>query len=184
VPDRWNTWSSDLLLVKDTAYIYQGDFFNACYAPDMSTGLAGLLGGKGRVEDWSGGSGPFKARYYTDSSLPRHTIYAPVAVSPNKRLPLLVWANGACDLNGAAFSNYLTEIASHGFIVVANGNPRKAWGGKGSGGPPPAAGEKSRASMLTQSIDWAEKGAAGGKYGLVDMGKVGVAGQSCGGVER
>jgi hypothetical protein len=38
--------------------------------------------------------------------------------------------------------------------------------------------------MLTQSIDWAEKGAAGGKYGLVDMSKVGVGGQSCGGVER
>jgi dipeptidyl aminopeptidase/acylaminoacyl peptidase len=107
-----------------------------------------------------------------------------MTVSPTKRLPLLVWANGACDLDGAAFSNYLTEVASHGFIVVANGNPKRAWGGTGSGGPGPAPGEKSRASMLTQSIDWAGKGAAGGKYGLVDMSKVGVGGQSCGGVER
>jgi len=60
-------------------------------------------------------------------------------------------------------------------------------------------GEHTRAMQLTQSIDWAEKGAAGGKYGEVDMTEVGVAGQryvfsfsrafsfltnfSCGGVE-
>ena len=43
--------------------------------------------------------------------------------------------------------------------------------------------EKSRASWLTQAIDWAEKGAAGGKFGNVDMAKVAAAGQSCGGVE-
>jgi hypothetical protein len=44
-------------------------------------------------------------------------------------------------------------------------------------------GEKSRAIQLTQGIDWAEKGAAGGTYGEVDITKIGVGGQSCGGVE-
>lgn len=42
-------------------------------------------------QDWSGGSGPFKAQYFTDPSLPLHTIYAPKAVVPGKKLPLLVW---------------------------------------------------------------------------------------------
>jgi hypothetical protein len=42
-------------------------------------------------QDWSGGSGPFNAKYFTDSSLPNHTIYAPKTPIPGKKLPLLVW---------------------------------------------------------------------------------------------
>lgn len=51
-------------------------------------------GGIGKAkQDWSGGSGPFNAKYFTDPSLPFHTIYAPETVVPRKKLPLLVWAS-------------------------------------------------------------------------------------------
>ncbi|KAF2668797.1 hypothetical protein BT63DRAFT_440877 [Microthyrium microscopicum] len=158
--------------------IMGGDFFNPCYAPDLRNGLGPGSGGRS-VSDWSGGSGPHKAQFFTDPSLPNHTIYAPKTPVTGKKLPLLVWANGACESDGSAFSNFLTEIASHGFIVLANGKPSKVWGKGGFSMP---GGEKSRAAQLTKSIDWAEKGGAA-KFGEIDMSNVAVAGQSCGGVE-
>jgi dienelactone hydrolase len=66
-------------------------------------------------------------------------------------------------------------------MLIASGAPSGPWGGPRRGFP--SLNEHSRASQLTQAIDWAEKGAAAGKYGQVDNSKVGVAGQSCGGVE-
>jgi hypothetical protein len=49
-------------------------------------------GGMGKAkQDWSGGLGPFNAKYFTDPSLPNHTIYAPKTPVPGKKLPLIVW---------------------------------------------------------------------------------------------
>jgi hypothetical protein len=95
-----------------------------------------------------------------------------------------MWGNGACGTDSAGFSNFLTEIASYGFIAIANGAPKKTWGSAGGGINIAATqGEKTRANQLTEAIDSVEKGAAGGKYSEVDMAKIGAGGQSCGGVE-
>ncbi|TLD35046.1 alpha/beta hydrolase [Venturia nashicola] len=168
--------------------IMGGDFFNACYAPDMKSAIGSIVSGTSKAkQDWSGGSGPFNAKYFTDPSLPFHTIYAPKVVVPGKKLPLLVWANGACGTNGASFTNFLTELSSHGFLIIATGSPKIPWGttiqNYASTLLSNTDGEKSRAAQLTEAIDWAFQGAAGGKYGDVDVEKVGAAGQSCGGVE-
>jgi hypothetical protein len=49
------------------------------------------------IKDESGGSGPFKAKMVTESSLANHTIYAPATPPPaTEKLPLILWANGAC----------------------------------------------------------------------------------------
>ena len=69
-------------------------------------------------------------------------------------------------------SNFLREIASHGFLAIANGGPN----GSGS----------TTSQMLTQSIDWAvaENSRQGSKYyGKLDTSKIAVAGFSCGGLE-
>ncbi|KAE9971716.1 hypothetical protein EG328_005445 [Venturia inaequalis] len=174
--------------------IMGGDFFNPCYAPNVGAGMGSILsggkdgGGIGKAkQDWSGGSGPFNARYSTDPSLPLHTIYAPKVVVPGKKLPLLVWANGACATNGATFTNLLTELSSHGILIIATGSPKTPWGtpipNYTSTLLSPTSSDKSRAIQLTEAIDWAFRGAAEGKYGSVDLDRVGAAGQSCGGVE-
>ncbi|WNV86241.1 alpha/beta hydrolase [Umezawaea sp. Da 62-37] len=70
------------------------------------------------------------------------------------------------------FEKILTEWASQGFLVIANGRP----GGTGS----------STAAMLTASIDWAiaENSLSTSKYyGRIDTTKIAVMGQSCGGLE-
>lgn len=73
-----------------------------------------------------GGSGPYApVSYTTHPSLPDHTIYAPhpTALRADERLPVLVWANGMGLAWGLMFGAFLREIASHGYIVIANGAP-------------------------------------------------------------
>ncbi|MGW6128608.1 cellulose binding domain-containing protein [Cellulomonas sp. NPDC055163] len=118
-----------------------------------------------------GGSGPYPADYSTASSLPNHTIYRP-ATLPSERMPVVVWSNGACSADGTSAQNFLREIASHGFLVISNGNP----GGGGS----------STSAWLAQSIDWAvaENSRPGSAlYNRLDTSEIGAAGFSCGGVE-
>lgn len=118
-----------------------------------------------------GGSGPYPADWSTSAGLPNHTVYRPVTL-PAGRLPVVVWGNGACSADGTSAQNFLREIASWGFLVIANGNP----GGSGS----------STSAMLTQSIDWAfaqDRDAQSPLRGRIDTSEVGVAGFSCGGLE-
>ncbi|MEV5447870.1 hypothetical protein AB0N23_35990, partial [Streptomyces sp. NPDC052644] len=118
-----------------------------------------------------GGSGPYPADYETSTSLPNHTIFRPQTL-PTERLPILVWGNGGCSANGLSQGNFLREIASHGFLAIANGGPN--------------ASGSTNSQMLTQSIDWAvaENSRQGSKYyNRIDTGKVAVAGFSCGGLE-
>ncbi|MEV4844356.1 cellulose binding domain-containing protein [Micromonospora matsumotoense] len=118
-----------------------------------------------------GGSGPYPADYETSTSLPHHTIFRPQTL-PTERLPIVVWGNGGCSANGLSQGNFLREIASHGFLAIANGGPN--------------ASGSTNSQMLTQSIDWAvaENSRQGSKYyHRIDTGKVAVAGFSCGGLE-
>ncbi|MFI5924708.1 cellulose binding domain-containing protein [Micromonospora sp. NPDC051543] len=118
-----------------------------------------------------GGSGPYPADYETSASLANHTIFRPQTL-PSERLPIFVWGNGGCSANGLSQGNFLREIASHGFLAIANGAPN----GSGS----------TNSQMLTQSIDWAiaENSRQGSKYfNKIDTTKVAVAGFSCGGLE-
>jgi hypothetical protein len=118
-----------------------------------------------------GGSGPYPADYETSAGLPSHTIYRPQTL-PSERLPIYVWGNGGCSANGLSQQNFLREIASHGFLAIANGAPN----GSGS----------TTSQMLTQSIDWAvaENSRPGSKYfGKLDTTRVAVGGFSCGGLE-
>ena len=74
------------------------------------------------VED--GGTGPNKAIMVSEPSLEAHTIFRPADLTPfNSRnpLPILVWGNGACANSPWEHVNFLSEIASHGFFVVAIG---------------------------------------------------------------
>jgi hypothetical protein len=138
----------------------------------------------------TGGSGIYKAVMTTDSSIPDHTIYAPQNAPPNLPLPFIAWGNGACMTDGAAYKNLLLEIASHGYIIVADGAPAQPnWlstlagsvsSGLGMGQPTT---KQSAWTDMEASVKWALAGGAKGKFGQVDTTRIAAAGHSCGGLE-
>ena len=64
------------------------------------------------------GGGPHPAIMTTDPGLPEHVIYRPANLAAAGRLPIVSWGNGACMHAGNRFREFLTEIASHGFLVI------------------------------------------------------------------
>jgi dienelactone hydrolase len=153
------------------------------------------------------GSGAQKAVMATDDALPAHVLYYPADLAKAGKLPLIAWGNGACINAGNRFRYFLTEIASHGYLVAANGvmanpalevgpqeNPRIPVPGEPPRPPPPPADPNApqRApgsttpQQLTESIDWAIKVNADPSskfYQRLDTSKIAVMGQSCGGVQ-
>src|SRR6476661_5015221 len=140
---------------------------------------AGEESGERTVED--GGTGPYKAIMVGDSSLPTHTIFRPKDLSPfggRNKLPILAWGNGGCANSPAGHQNYLSEIASHGFLIVAIGPPPAPGGGRGSGG--------GGGNTLLAAVDWAiaqNADNASAYKGKLDVSKIAVFGHSCGGLQ-
>ena len=78
---------------------------------------------KSRIVE-EGGSGPYKAVMMEEASLPTHTIFRPQDLSAfgkGKRLPVVVWGNGGCANSPSGHVNFLNEVASQGYLIVAIG---------------------------------------------------------------
>ncbi|KAF2742647.1 hypothetical protein M011DRAFT_481552 [Sporormia fimetaria CBS 119925] len=117
----------------------------------------------------STGTGPYPARWVTAPDFPNHTIYIPQNVDAvNGTMPVVAWGNGACSANGLGQGNFLAEIASWGFIVIASGGPNQ--------------GGSTTAQWMKDSIDYATR-TTSGPFAKANKESIGVAGWSCGGVE-
>ena len=131
------------------------------------------------VED--GGTGPYKAIMTEVEGLAEHTVFCPQDLSvfnAQKPLPVLVWGNGACANSPWEHMNFLNEIASHGYLVLATGNIPMIdeW----------YQGPMSRAEQQIESIDWAIAQNADPQspyYQKIDVKNLCVAGMSCGGLQ-
>jgi hypothetical protein len=130
-----------------------------------------------------GGSGPYKAILVGDPSLPTHTIYRPRDLAPfgkDEKPPIVLWGNGGGIRTSAMFRDSLTEVASHGYLIVAIGPARIA--------VPDALKEFpgfAKSSELLDGLDWAiAQDEKEGEYrGKLDTKKVAVMGQSLGGLQ-
>lgn len=144
------------------------------------------------------GSGPYKAAMEVDPGLATHTIYHPANLAAVRgKMPVVVWGNGACANEGNRFRWFLSELASHGYLVIAIGpmgppgteiwrpapaQPAPAAGGPPAQLPPP----RSHSVQLIQAIDWAlaENARKGGRFeGRLEASKIAAAGMSCGGAQ-
>lgn len=141
----------------------------------------------GRIETMEvtigdGGTGPYKAILSGDPTLPTHAFYRPRDLSPfggRNLLPIVAFANGGCRNTSGEFRNFLSDIASQGFLVVSIG----------PAGNSVVMGSEERtnttvSSQLLDGAAWAI--AANAKpesafYRKIDVTKVAVMGQSCGG---
>jgi hypothetical protein len=136
---------------------------------------------KSKIID-NGGSGPYKAIAATEKTLPDFVVYRPENIETTAKkegkLPLLVFANGGCSNTSITHEKVLSEIASHGYIVIAIGALQMTLQDRKP--------EQTQATMLTDAIDWmtsqnSKKGSE--YYENVDLNKVASGGQSCGGAQ-
>ncbi|HYE31514.1 MAG TPA: alpha/beta hydrolase [Methylomirabilota bacterium] len=132
------------------------------------------------VED--GGTGPYKALMAQDANLATHTIFRPKDLSPfgaKETLPIIVWGNGACANSPWEHVNFLSEVASQGFLVIAIG-PMPAEGQRGGPGGP------TKSHLFIDALNWAvaqNSDKASRYYQKLNTNKVAVAGMSCGGLQ-
>jgi predicted alpha/beta-hydrolase family hydrolase len=129
-----------------------------------------------------GGTGPFKALMVSDNTLATHTVFRPKDLSvlgEKARLPIVAWGNGACANSPWEHVNFLSELASYGFLVIAIG-PMPAEGQRGASGGP------TRSPLLTDAINWAiaqNSESSSQYYQKLDTNRIAVAGMSCGGLQ-
>jgi hypothetical protein len=150
------------------------------------------------------GTGPYLAMKAEISSLPHHVVYRPrnLAMLGKQKLGVVAWGNGGCSNDGASTRFPLLELASHGFLVIASGNvlsgpgapskpvaappPRPNGSAPAGSGPRQLPPPLTKASDLTDAIDWAlaENRRPGSDYfDRIDPKQIAVSGWSCGGLQ-
>lgn len=130
------------------------------------------------IED--GGTGPYKAIMLSENTLATHTVFRPKDISGfggKNKLPIIAWGNGACANSPWEHVNFLSEVSSYGFLVIAIG-PMPQEGERGRG--------RSTSSQLIDAINWAiaqNKDKSSPYYNKIDTTKIAVSGMSCGGLQ-
>ncbi len=130
-----------------------------------------------------GGSGPFKAVAVREKSLPDFTVYHPQNMAHAVRrsggkLPVLIFANGGCMDTSVGYENMLTEVASHGYIVVAIGEMQQYQGERRE--------QQTPSTMVARAMDWIcsqTQDAHSPYYNMADTERMAAAGHSCGGAQ-
>jgi len=129
-------------------------------------------------------SGPYRVAMAEEPALPGHTVYRPEPLDKTKRpLPVVAFGNGGCLNVGNAYAEFLNEVASHGYVVIAPGKIDPAWT---FDRPPGAMTPMTRPGHIEAGIDWAEKEArrkGSPWHGRIDPARVAVMGMLCGGIE-
>jgi dienelactone hydrolase len=132
------------------------------------------------------GSGPEPATAYSAESLPTHTIYRPERL--DGRYPVVLWGNGSCVNSNFGYREFLAEVASHGFIVVAIGPHRDSPAPRQPRPADPAQWPpfETHHRQLLEGLEWlvAENGRPGSPFhDQVAVDRVAVMGHSCGGLQ-
>lgn len=131
-----------------------------------------------------GGAGSHLAIVSSHAQFPGYTLYRPLNLTVAKEkttLPLVLFANGGCYNSSVPFEKFLNEIASFGYIVIAIGpyTPDTDY-------VPDEAMEQTSPQQLTKAIDIMEmcvKNPSSEFFNMVDIDKIAVMGQSCGGLQ-
>jgi hypothetical protein len=117
--------------------------------------------------------GPYEVVSEPAFGLPGHVIYRPAdlnAFPGRDTLPVMAWGNGGCAIDSTRYGDFLSTIASHGFLVMST---------------VPAEGQnRGTPELMIAAFDWAdaENARAGSPLnGKIATGQMAAMGQSCGG---
>ena len=119
--------------------------------------------------------GPYEVISEPAFGLPSHIVFRPADLGafPNgDTLPVMAWGNGGCAIDGRRYGDFLSTIASHGFLVMTT--------------VPVEGQERARGvpENMIAAFDWAaaENERDGSPLaGKIATGQMSAMGQSCGG---
>jgi len=133
-----------------------------------------------------GGLGKYSAIVTEDAHFPGYTIYRPADLkkaASKVSVPLLLFGNGGCSNTSIYFERFLNEIASFGYVVIAIGPYQES---EETAKQDENSSQWTDYELLLKAIDLMDEAVADEKsvfYQAVDMDKIGVMGQSCGGLQ-
>lgn len=119
--------------------------------------------------------GPYEVVSEPAHGLPSHIVYRPADLSafPSAdSLPVMAWGNGGCAIDGTRYGEFLSTIASHGFLVMTT---VAVEGQERARGVP---------ENMIAAFDWAEaenERAGSPLNGKIATDRMSAMGQSCGG---
>jgi hypothetical protein len=127
-------------------------------------------------------TGPLMPVIEVHSNFPEWTVYRPEPLDPEKKHPIVVFGNGGCLLNGTLFGQWTFELASYGVVSVVDGKPQTK-----ASDDPIVNGIRSGpdGKPLVMALDWItaeNERPCSLFYHKLDLAKIAVAGQSCGGM--
>ncbi|QDH79875.1 alpha/beta hydrolase [Echinicola soli] len=129
-----------------------------------------------------GGSGPYPAIAITEHGLTDFVVYRPgnlaQAVKKEGKLPLVVWANGGCMNSSIHHERLLTEVASHGYVIVAIGTLQMTVEERVHK-PTPDKELKRAIDKITELSKEPDRD----YFNELNLDKIAAAGQSCGGAQ-
>lgn len=130
----------------------------------------------------NGGSGRFKAEAVSEYTLPGFVVYKPMdmiaACQHQGPLPLVIFANGGCNDTSLPFERMLTDLASHGYLVIALGEMQETIDDREL--------HKSPNEDMLRAIDWATLQNADSRseyHRRIDLDAIALTGMSCGGAQ-
>ncbi len=112
---------------------------------------------------------------------PEWTVYRPEPLDDSKHA-IVIFGNGGCLLNGTLFGQWTLELASYGIVSVVDGTPAKS-----ASGDPAANGIRPGpdGEPMVMAMDWItaeNERPCSPFYQKLAVDKIGIAGQSCGGM--
>lgn len=162
----------------------------AAPTPPDATSPAALAERMGRWRaELPQGTGPHRVVRVIEADNPDYTVYRPADLARSGKLPVVAFANGACRNVSTEYAGFLSELASHGYLVVAVGRDDNAFD---IGPDSPPAGPNGRplqvmdVKSLTRAVDWAiarNDDAASLYRGRLQPTRIAYMGHSCGGMQ-
>lgn len=128
-------------------------------------------------------TGPYKVSVESDPSLSGYIIYRPEGGAElQAKLPIVTWGNGGCLKAGLLYAAYNMQVASHGYLVIADGD--ESWS-DGTGNASGNQNLEADGTALVKAVDWALKEndrPCSKLYHKLATTKIAANGTSCGGL--
>jgi dienelactone hydrolase len=135
------------------------------------------------------GTGAHRVVRLVEPDLTEHTVYRPVDLSRTDRLPIIAFANGACRNTSIEYAAFLSELASHGYLVIAVGRDDQPMNPAAPGQTTSPDGRLLQVideKVLNQAVDWAiarNADKASTYRGKLRADRIVFMGHSCGGMQ-